>query len=100
MDVIMGRAGVINIKGEDVTEFFLTGAYMALDLAKRFNVSFAIMKDKSPSCGLQTPYCQSPSGYGIGVTAALFRLHRVDMIELAKDQILSLDVLQISSRSV
>ena len=90
LDVIMGRARVISIKGQDVTESFLRGAYMALDLAKSFNASSAIMKNKSPSCGLQTPYCQSPSGCGIGVTAALFRLYGIEMIELSQDQDLSI----------
>ena len=88
MDVIMGKAKVINIEGTDVTENFKKGAYMALDLAKEFKISIAIMKDKSPSCGLKTPYCEHPSGYGIGVTAALFKLYGISIIELGKNQIL------------
>ena len=90
MDVIMGRAKVINIEGRDVTENFKKGAYMALDLAKNFNVSLAIMKDKSPSCGLKTPYCKHSSRCGIGVTAALLRLYKIDIIELGKEQVLYL----------
>jgi len=85
MDVIMGKARVINIEGRDVTENFKRGAYLALDLAREFNVSLVIVKDKSPSCGLSTPYCEHPSGYGIGVTAALFKLYRIEMIEVGKD---------------
>ena len=88
IDVIMGRAKVVNTEGRDVTDFFLKGAYMALNLAKRLNVPFVILKDKSPSCGLQTPYCESLSGYGIGVTAALFKLYGIDVIELGKNQVL------------
>jgi len=88
MDVLLGKARVINVKGVDVTENFVKGAHMALDMAREFNISVAIMKDKSPSCGINTPYCETASGYGIGVTAALFRLYGIKIIELGKDEIL------------
>lgn len=87
-DVIMGRSRVINTEGKDVTENFKKGAYLTLDLAIELDVSLVIMKDKSPSCGLKTPYCEHPSGYGIGVTSALLRLYKIDMIELTKYQVL------------
>jgi uncharacterized protein YbbK (DUF523 family) len=45
----------------------------------------AIMKDRSPSCGLLTPYCDTPSGTGIGVTAALFQSSGIRIIELGAD---------------
>jgi uncharacterized protein YbbK (DUF523 family) len=40
------------------------------------------MKDKSPSCGLRTPYCEKSSGFGVGVTAALFELNGIKVFEL------------------
>jgi uncharacterized protein YbbK (DUF523 family) len=40
------------------------------------------MKDKSPFCGLRTPYCGKPSGFGIGVTAAFFESNRIKVFEL------------------
>ena len=88
MDVLLGRARVVNVKGIDVTENFKKGAYMALELAREFQVSIAIMKDKSPSCGINTPYCETDSGNGMGVTAALFKLYGIKIIELGKDEIL------------
>jgi len=90
VDVLRGKAKVVNIKGIDVTENFKKGAYASLELAKTLNISFAIVKDKSPSCGLRTPYCEHPSGWGMGVTAALFKLFGIKMIELNKDQLLLL----------
>ncbi|WP_458700145.1 DUF523 domain-containing protein [Sulfurospirillum sp. 1307] len=41
----------INKNGEDKTLFFQKGAKKALDIAKKYNVKYAILKAKSPSCG-------------------------------------------------
>lgn len=60
--------------GRDVTQAFLNGAHMALDLAKRKGCRFAILTDGSPSCGSSYIYDGSFSGNrheGRGVTAAL-----------------------------
>lgn len=88
MDVIMGKARVINEKGEDVTENFKKGAYISLEKAIRYNVELAIVKDKSPSCGVKTPYCEKPSKYGIGVTSALLKIYRIKLLEIGKEDIL------------
>jgi len=37
--------------GTDVTDFYKRGSSMALTTAKKFNVKFAILKERSPSCG-------------------------------------------------
>ncbi len=50
--VLEGRARVINQQGEDVTQAFIKGAEEALRLAKLFGVRRAILKSRSPSCGL------------------------------------------------
>lgn len=42
--------------GNDVTSFFQKGAKTALDKAKGNNIKYAIMKEKSPSCGLRLIY--------------------------------------------
>ena len=42
---------VINANGEDVTFFYNKGAQIALEKAKENNIDFAILKEKSPSCG-------------------------------------------------
>ncbi|OCC14712.1 hypothetical protein DBT_1772 [Dissulfuribacter thermophilus] len=73
IDVLNGKAKVISESGEDVTPYFLKGAKEALKLAKMFQVNCAILKSKSPSCGL------SPV---IGVTAALLLLNGIKIKEM------------------
>lgn len=43
---------VINSAGEDVTDAFVKGAKEALRICKEHGCSCAVMKSKSPSCGL------------------------------------------------
>lgn len=80
--VLSGHARVINSQGEDVTGAFLRGARETLKLAKITGAKKAILKDKSPSCGLKTTYCETDTGYGIGVTAALLLSEGIEIIEI------------------
>lgn len=43
---------VINKLGKDVTLNFETGALISLNKAKELNIHKALLKDKSPSCGI------------------------------------------------
>jgi len=83
-DVLEGRGRLITCEGQDVTEQFLRGAREAVRIAELSGVRLALMKDKSPSCGLNTPHCDKPEGHGIGVTAALLISRGFHVIELAK----------------
>jgi len=77
-DVLAGRARVVTATGEDVTAAFLAGAEAALDLARRSNCVYALLIDRSPSCGSLDIYDGSFSGRrisGAGVTAALLAAH-------------------------
>jgi len=72
--VLNGHKKVINIKGQDVTKYFLDGAQKALELASLLGIRLAILKEGSPSCGSNYIYDGSFSGIkkpGRGVTAAL-----------------------------
>jgi uncharacterized protein YbbK (DUF523 family) len=80
-----GRGTVIDDKGNDVSDAFKKGAQESLRLAEMAEARVAIMKDRSPSCGLLTPYCDTPSGAGIGVTAALFESNGIKIVELGAD---------------
>ena len=65
---------VINELGEDVSEFFLKGAKIALDKAIENDVKLAILKEKSPSCGAKKVYNGQFNGTlvkGSGVFASL-----------------------------
>ena len=75
-DVLEGRAWVVNIEGKDVTTEFLAGAQKALRVAQRWGIKEAILKARSPSCGVGQIYDGSFSGRlveGDGVTAALLK---------------------------
>ena len=77
-DVLTGQAKVINTAGEDVTPFFIQGAYRTLKFAQQHQVTHVILKANSPSCGAQLIYDGSFSGHkiiGNGVTAALLKQH-------------------------
>lgn len=75
-DVLDGRVKVFDENGKDVTDEFLKGAYTVLDIAKKHNIKKAILKSKSPSCGVGHIYDGSFKGNlvkGDGVTAALLK---------------------------
>lgn len=84
-DVLLGKAKLINAAGNDVTDAFRKGAKEAYLLARLAGVSLSIMKDRSPSCGLTTPYCEKTNGHGIGVTAALFLSNGINVFELGRN---------------
>ncbi|SFJ09881.1 DUF523 domain-containing protein [Thermoflavimicrobium dichotomicum] len=81
-DVLDGKARVIDNQGNDVTEAFIRGAYEALKIAQTVGAKQAILKEKSPSCGTCYIYdgtFQGKKQPGMGVTAALFRRHGIQV---------------------
>ncbi len=75
--------GVVNTKGETVTEAFEHGARATLVLAKKYNCTCAIMKAKSPSCGTTHIYDGTFSGKlipGEGITVRLLREHGIQVM--------------------
>jgi uncharacterized protein YbbK (DUF523 family) len=84
-DVLDGRARVVTVTGEDVTAAFLRGAECALAVARRYGVTRAILRQRSPSCGSAHVYDGTHSGRlrdGPGVTAAFLRRHDVIVADL------------------
>lgn len=77
-EIIKGEEGivrVVNKEGIDVTKEFERGAKSALEIAKEKGCDIAILKAKSPSCGLGKVYDGTFTGKiveGNGVTAQLF----------------------------
>lgn len=75
-NVLNGSAKVVNKVGEDVTEFFLKGAYETLKKAQEVKATMVVLKENSPSCGSKMIYNGKFVGQkidGIGVTAALLK---------------------------
>jgi uncharacterized protein YbbK (DUF523 family) len=65
---------VVTVLGEDVTENFLRGARETLKIAELFKCPYAILKERSPSCGFGRVYDGTFSGkiiFGNGITADL-----------------------------
>ena len=72
--VLDGRARVVTASGRDVTAEFIRGAEAVLVLAQRAGARRAVLKQRSPSCGVGA--LAGPHGVvtpGDGVTAALLR---------------------------
>lgn len=79
-DVLNGKAKVIDCKGRDVTVFFVKGAEYALSIAKKYNIGIAILKDKSPSCGVHGIYDGNFTATiipGFGVTTAILKQNNI-----------------------
>ena len=71
-EILNGR--VITKSGKDVTESFNKGAQEILNLARFFDCQYAILKERSPSCGYKKIYDGTFSGTlidGNGITADL-----------------------------
>ena len=67
---------VVNREGKDVTEAFGKGAALACELCGRFACGAALLKERSPSCGVGRVYDGTFSGRlvpGDGVTAEKLR---------------------------
>ncbi|NLK07593.1 MAG: DUF523 domain-containing protein [Firmicutes bacterium] len=73
-EVLAGVCRVINKAGQDVTGNFIKGAEETLKLAEAWQTVGAILKARSPSCGIAQIYDGTFQGKltnGPGVTAAL-----------------------------
>ena len=75
-DVLDGKARVKDIHGRDVTQAFVKGAELTLELVLRENIKAVLLKEKSPSCGSAQVYdgrfCRTLIS-GVGVTASLLK---------------------------
>jgi uncharacterized protein YbbK (DUF523 family) len=72
--ILSGYGRVLNVLGENVSDYFIDGAQKALELAHIRGIKLAVLKDGSPSCGSTYIYDGSFSGKqktGKGLTAAL-----------------------------
>lgn len=74
---------VINLIDEDVTAQYKKGAEEALKIAKMYNCKYAILKEKSPSCGSGIIHNgKFDGGYidGDGITARLLKENRIKVL--------------------
>jgi len=79
-DVLAGLCAVQGEQGEVVTPQFVRGANEVVKIVKMIKVTAAILKERSPSCGVNYIYDGSFSHYrkqGQGVTAAILIAHNI-----------------------
>ncbi len=70
-EVLTGKAKVLGPAGEVVSATFLLGASRTLTLARRHGCREAVLKERSPSCGVSRLSSPEGSREGRGVTAAI-----------------------------
>ncbi|MDF1800913.1 MAG: DUF523 domain-containing protein [Planctomycetota bacterium] len=69
--VLRGEDRVVTEAGADVTAAFVNGAEAALAVAKERGIRRAILKERSPSCGVARTHVDGALAEGPGVTAQL-----------------------------
>lgn len=81
--VLSGRDVILDNENIDVTKEFLKGAYETLYIAKLSNATKAILKEGSPSCGVNYIYDGSFSGRkikGKGLTAIILENNGINVM--------------------
>jgi Uncharacterized conserved protein len=82
-DLLDGKAKAISSNGKDVTKDLIAGAHRVLDAVKRYGIKEAILKSKSPACGIGKIYDGTFSDRlkdGDGVLAALLKRNGIKVI--------------------
>jgi uncharacterized protein YbbK (DUF523 family) len=79
-DVLNGTARVIDKEGCDVTASFIRGAREALKIARLLNITTAVMKESSPSCGVSHIKRKGERTEGPGVASALFLQNGIKVV--------------------
>jgi uncharacterized protein YbbK (DUF523 family) len=75
-----GKNQVIQRDGTDVTKQFLRGATEAMKICKLAHATSAILKDRSPSCGVHQVYNEGALVNGVGILTAMLMQEGVKVI--------------------
>lgn len=78
-----GKAKVLTKEGNDVSENFFRGAEEVIKLVKSLNIKKAVLKESSPSCGVNYIYDGTFTGnkiQGQGITTSLLKKYGVQVI--------------------
>ncbi|MCP4023796.1 MAG: DUF523 domain-containing protein [Desulfobacteraceae bacterium] len=81
-DVLNGGARILNALGEDVTQAFKKGAERILNIIHKYGIKYALLKEKSPSCGSHFIYSgtfEKKLISGRGITTALLASNNVSI---------------------
>ncbi len=77
--LLAGNGLLLDCLGVDVSAAFLLGAEQTVEIANRCNCSIALLKEKSPSCGVNNVYCNGELITGSGVTTTRLRKNGVNL---------------------
>jgi len=72
-DVVAGTGRVVNALGETVNDIFLRGGRESLKIVKLTGCGEALLKERSPSCGVHQVYLGETLVEGCGVTTAILK---------------------------
>jgi len=81
-DVRDGKAKILTRDGLDVTQQFIRGAREAIKIAMLCEARKAVLKQENPSCGCGQICRRSRVVKGDGVTAALLKRDRIEILSL------------------
>ena len=71
LDVLAGQGHVVSASGESMNDIFCRGASMVLQVGHLSHCRRALLKERSPSCGVHLIYLGEARVPGTGVTTAL-----------------------------
>lgn len=77
--VLTGTGKVKNVRQEDMTDVFIKGAEQVLRISEMNLCSHALLKERSPSCGVRQIYGENGLTNGNGVTTALLRKNEISV---------------------
>jgi uncharacterized protein YbbK (DUF523 family) len=79
-DIISGKGKIVTLDGKDITSQMVKGAERTLQLAKKYNIRYAIMKKNSPSCGYGKIYRKGRLVKGDGFATAILKKEGIKII--------------------
>jgi len=79
-DVLNNKSIIISSAGEEVTQNFINGSLAGLKICIIAGIKKAILKERSPSCGVTTIINGKKTKNGRGVFAALLRRNNIEII--------------------
>ncbi|MDX9702441.1 MAG: DUF523 domain-containing protein [Candidatus Auribacterota bacterium] len=79
--VLDGKARVIDSENNDLTDRLITSAMQCVAITEKFNISKALLKSKSPSCGVHQTYCQDGLIFASGLTAAALKRNGIQIFD-------------------
>jgi uncharacterized protein YbbK (DUF523 family) len=69
--VLAGTGEAVSENGKSMNEIFCRGAKLTLEIARLSGCRSALLKERSPSCGVHNVYLFDNKVPGVGVTSAL-----------------------------